>query len=891
MIVIAAMLVALPGARVATAQTVASLKIITGDGQVACLCISSTLQFFQPITVQAFDASGNGVANATITWTVTSGQATVGSPTTKTDSNGMSTNPLNQTVLAIYGTLVQPYLPSTIVAAANSGNPSATFYETYSLIDQNGNPMVGAGVPTVNGQLLGTTVLSGNSGSTLPNIQVFVGGKGLAADGVQNVSIQLVPYPGQTSPTITCDPSSSTGNPGAVLSDSSGNANCTPRLSGSGTGQFYVMVGGVSTPTSTAGGGTVNTNGTAVTSVSGTDFSALGANQEIRINGVEYVISTVTSTTALVLNSSAGVQNGVSWLPFQPLYLQEFGPYTFTAVPGTPSAINLVQGNNQALGPAQSLGTLIAQVVDSHGNGVQNVNVNWSANPAAAVALTSTTYTTDNNGNISSLVSFSGLAAGNVAITVSLVGNSAINNTFTETAVVPIKSLQKIPGGDGQSAVAGTAFAKPLVVQVNGANAPLTNYPVQFSISGPGILSANTAATNNSGQAQVTVTAGNATGTATVTASAGGFSQTFTLTVLPTGPQPNGITIVSGNPQSAVINTNFAAPLIVQVNSTAGPVGNYTVTFSSSGPVTLSSNSGLTNSAGQAQVTVTAGSVTGTATVTASIPGGYSVTFNLTVSPPGPTITAASFANAASGQAGFISPCGIATITATGLAPNGAASLFPAPVFGPLPTSANGITVNFNNYLAPILSATLVNGQPQLMVQVPCEVTPAASVPVTVNVGAGSASVNLQVLAAAPGIFQVPYSDGALRAVALRSDGSFVSLNPYNPARRNEIVRVYVTGLGPTVPSVGTGQVDNPGADLIGADALTTGHVIVGISGSSGATVTSARIGANMIGVFEVAFIVPNDAPQGNDIGISVGVVPVGSSNAINSLATKIPIQ
>src|ERR1035441_5802413 len=122
MIVIAAMLVALWGASVATAQTIASLKIISGDGQVVCLCKSSTLQFFQPITVQALDASGHGVANAAITWTVTSGQATLGSSnnntnTTTTDSNGMSTSPLNQTVLAIYGTLVQPYLASTIVAA------------------------------------------------------------------------------------------------------------------------------------------------------------------------------------------------------------------------------------------------------------------------------------------------------------------------------------------------------------------------------------------------------------------------------------------------------------------------------------------------------------------------------------------------------------------------------------------------------------------------------------------------------------------------------------------------------------------------------------------------------------------------------------------------------
>ena len=890
MIVIAAMLVALWGASVATAQTIASLKIISGDGQVVCLCKSSTLQFFQPITVQALDASGHGVANAAITWTVTSGQATLGSSnnntnTTTTDSNGMSTSPLNQTVLAIYGTLVQPYLASTIVAAANSGNPSATFFETYSLIDQNGNPMVSAGVPTMNGQLIGATSVSGSSGSTLSNIQVFVGGEGLAADGTPNVSVQLIP--GQPSPTITCAPSgssSSFGNPGAVLSGPSGNAICTPVLAGSGTGQFYVMIGGVANDASVAG--VVNTNGTAVTSVSGADFGALANGQQIQINGAEYVVLTVTNPTALVLTSSAGVQNSVRWT--LPLYLQEYGPYAFASIPGLPSAIIKLQGDNQALGPAQSLGTLIAQVVDSRGNAVQNVNVNWAPNPAGFVALTATTFTTDNNGNVSTLASFSGAAAGNVNITVSLASNSAINATFNETAIVPITKLLKI-SGDAQSAVAGTAFAAPLIVQVNGNSAPVTNYPVQFSISGPGILSANTAVTNNSGQAQVTVTAGNATGTATVTASAGGFSQTFTLTVTPTGPAPNGIAKVSGDAQGAVINTNFPAPLIVQVNSIAGPVGNYTVQFSSSGPVSLSSNSGLTNSAGQTQVTVTAGSVAGAATVTASIPGGFSVTFNFTVNPPGPTLTVSSFANAASGQSGFISPCGIATITAAGLAPNGAASLFPAPVFGPLPTSANGISVLFNNLLAPIYSATLVNGQPQLMVQVPCQVTPSASVPVTVNVGAGSASVVVPVLAAAPGIFQVPYSDGSMRAVGVRSDGRFVSLS--NPARRGEIVRVYVTGLGPTVPSVGTGQVDNPGADLIGADAVATGTVIVVISGSGGVTVTSARIGANMIGVFEVAFIVPQNAPQGNNIAFSVGVVPAGSTNAINSTTSTIPIQ
>lgn len=902
MIVIAAMLVALLGARVAAAQTVASLKIISGDGQVVSPAYNSTLQFFQPITVQALDANGNGVANATITWTVKTGQATVGptnntsgtTTTTTTDPNGMSTTPLYQTGTLLYGTTTLPYLLSTIVA--NSGNPSATFYETYALIDRSGNSMVTANAPTMNGQLLGSTVPSGNSGSTLPNIQVFVGGEGLAADGVPNVAVQLLLAPGQTTlATITCAPSSSSssfGNPGAVLSGPDGNATCTPVLGGSGTGRFYVIVGGVATPTSTAGGGTVNTSGTDVTWVSGADFSALVQNQQIRINGVEYVVASVNSQTDLTLASTAGNQNGVPWLNFQPLFLQQFGPYTFTSNPGAAAAIKKVQGDGQALAPGQSLGTLIAQVVDSNGNGIPGLNVSWSANPNKSVALSQPTNPTDNNGQVSLVASFSSVAAGNVDITVSLAGYPAISATFTETAVVPITQLLKI-SGDAQSAVVGTAFANPLVVQVNGSNVlPITNYPVQFSSSGPGILSSpTTVLTNNSGQAQITVTAGSGPGTVLVTASVAGFSKTFTLTVLPTGPTPNGITIVSGNPQSAVINTNFPAPLIVQVNSSAGPVGNYTVTFSSSALVTLSAASGTTNSAGQTSVTATAGSATGAATVTASIPG-YFVTFNLTVSPPIPIIPASAFANAASGQVGFISPCGIATITAAGLDPNGAAGLFPPPVFGPLPTSANGISVAFtsnNIYYAPIFSATLVNGQPQLMVQVPCEVTPAASVPVTVNVGAGSAAVNVQVLAAAPGIFQVPYSDGALRAVALRADGSFVSLS--NPARRTEIVRVYVTGLGPTVPSVGTGQVDNPGADLIGADALATGTVIVGISGSGGATVTSARIGANMIGVFEVAFIVPANAPQGNNIGFSVGVVPAGSINAINSVICTIPIQ
>jgi len=46
-----------------------------------------------------------------------------------------------------------------------------------------------------------------------------------------------------------------------------------------------------------------------------------------------------------------------------------------------------------------------------------------------------------------------------------------------------------------------------------------------------------------------------------------------------------------------------------------------------------------------------------------------------------------------------------------------------------------------------------------------------------------------------------------------------------------------------------------------------------------------------MIGVLEVAFLVPLNAPQGNNIAFSVGVVPAGSATAVNSVTSTIPIQ
>jgi uncharacterized protein (TIGR03437 family) len=261
---------------------------------------------------------------------------------------------------------------------------------------------------------------------------------------------------------------------------------------------------------------------------------------------------------------------------------------------------------------------------------------------------------------------------------------------------------------------------------------------------------------------------------------------------------------------------------------------------------------------------------------------GFTQTFTLTVIPPGPNLTAGSFFNAAGQKQGSLSPCSLATISASGLAPGIQGSINPVSLFGQLPLSLGPDSVTFNGVQAPILRVSNSGGE-QVIVQVPCEVVPGSSIPVTVNVSGGSATVNVGIQSASPGIFETLMSDGVRRAVMVRPDGSFVSVE--NPARRGEIIRVYVTGLGATAPAVGTNAIAIPGTD-----SLVLGQLIVGVN-NSGVRVVSARMAPTQIGIYEVAFQVDSNAATGNNIVLSVAINPTDGSPTQFSNGSKIPIQ
>jgi len=166
---------------------------------------------------------------------------TVSAPTSVTNSSGIATQGIGLVVLNPFSSTAVPYLVSTVQAASN--NVFVTFTDTESLITGQGASVIFANPPQFGGQLLSGVSLSANIGTTLATpIQTQIAGVGVASNGVPNVSVRVLN--GQSSPAVTCT-TGTNADPGSVLSDSQGNTSCYLTFSGSGTGVFYLLIGGV----------------------------------------------------------------------------------------------------------------------------------------------------------------------------------------------------------------------------------------------------------------------------------------------------------------------------------------------------------------------------------------------------------------------------------------------------------------------------------------------------------------------------------------------------------------------------------------------------------------------------------------------------------------------
>ncbi|MFL5513213.1 MAG: PKD domain-containing protein [Gemmatimonadales bacterium] len=126
--------------------------------------------------------------------------------------------------------------------------------------------------------------------------------------------------------------------------------------------------------------------------------------------------------------------------------------------------------------------------------------------------------------------------------------------------------------GDDQSAPAGTALGQPLVVQVSDAfGNPIAGVPISWAAEGGGSVSETSNQTDADGRASVQRTLGPTAGIQTTMATSEGLAGSpVTFTHTATAGSAAGLSIVSGNEQTAQASTELPGDLVVRLVDAAG---------------------------------------------------------------------------------------------------------------------------------------------------------------------------------------------------------------------------------------------------------------------------------------------------------------------------------
>jgi uncharacterized protein (TIGR03437 family) len=187
--------------------------------------------------------------------------------------------------------------------------------------------------------------------------------------------------------------------------------------------------------------------------------------------------------------------------------------------------------------------------------------------------------------------------------------------------------------------------------------------------------------------------------------------------------------------------------------------------------------------------------------------------------------------------------------------PNLASATTRAEAF-PLPTSLGGTTVTVNGVAAGLL----VVSAGQVNLQIPYETTPGIA---TVEVrGSGpTTTFNVPVAPQSPGVFSV---NQAGTGAAIATHGDYQLVTGQNPARPNETVLVFLTGLGAVTPGVASGAAAEGALRRVADPGLQV--LFNGIAGR----VDFAGLSPGFAGLYQINAVVPDtDAVEGS---VALGV-------------------
>jgi Bacterial Ig-like domain (group 1) len=242
-----------------------------------------------------------------------------------------------------------------------------------------------------------------------------------------------------------------------------------------------------------------------------------------------------------------------------------------------------------------ALATITATALNASRNAVSNVPVAFSATAGSVVIVSGTT---DDNGVASATVSGSGVASGtNITVT-------ATSGGISGTIVIQVINAQQtisLTTSEPQMPSNGSEPATITALVRGASNQLLPAVSVNFSATSGGLSGTNPAVTGANGAATIQlVTAGDPTDRViTVTATAGSSTAQIAVSVI-------GTTLNLAGPNT-LISGNQGAYTVALTDSGGAGIGNEPVVITDSAGNTLSASNLVTDAAGNASFTMTAG--------------------------------------------------------------------------------------------------------------------------------------------------------------------------------------------------------------------------------------------------------------------------------------------
>ena len=279
-------------------------------------------------------------------------------------------------------------------------------------------------------------------------------------------------------------------------------------------------------------------------------------------------------------------------------------------------------GDGQTAQVGTALPSPLRVVVTLNGAPQVGTTVSWAAQGTGA-SVAPTTSLTDANG-IATTTWTLGSAAGTQHATATLAGASGSPVTFSATAsAAPVPLIgMATPGGDGQSAAAGTALPNPLRVIVTLSGNPVQGDTVRWA-AGAGSVAPAKSVTDASGIATTTWTLGSTGGAQSATATlAGATGSPVSFSATAILPLIAKTASASGDAQTGTVAATLADSLRVLVTFSGAAQAGDTVVWAAAGVgASVNPLKSVTDASGIASTTWTLGQTAGSQSATATMAG------------------------------------------------------------------------------------------------------------------------------------------------------------------------------------------------------------------------------------------------------------------------------